>query len=308
MAQSSLDHEKSLFAKLEILRIMSIKESVDLSELASELGLYEWEVAKLVNELRENYMVVQDKNRVLWFAGDNPAKIRPWGWNYVYKIVTGSTMIMAKYSPLWSIVVSELQYKGYGRHGKIWISNLGGIWMTLKLETSPRVAQIFPMIVPVEICRFLEERLGVEARIKWPNDIVIKNKKLAGFLIEGEVLLSKVVTYIGIGINVNNDPPLETAISLKKALNKLIPRNSIIAHVAGTLSRVEKLGEDVRKVQAQYLNFLGTLGAKVKVVTRSGVYTGIAKGINESGDLIIETDTGSYRFSSGEVLELRHLE
>ncbi|MEM4851913.1 MAG: biotin--[acetyl-CoA-carboxylase] ligase, partial [Desulfurococcaceae archaeon] len=189
MVQSLLNLEKSLFIKLEILRIMSSRESVDLSELAGELGLYEWELVELVNELKNNYMIVQDKSRVLWFAGDNPSRIKPWGWNYSYKLITGSTMIRAKYSPVWSIIVSEWQYGGYGRHGRTWISNLGGLWMTLKLEVSPRTAQILPMIVPIVICRFLQEKLGVKAGIKWPNDIIVRNRKLSGFLIEGEVLL-----------------------------------------------------------------------------------------------------------------------
>ncbi|MEM4615078.1 MAG: biotin--[acetyl-CoA-carboxylase] ligase [Desulfurococcaceae archaeon] len=308
MVQSLLNLEKSLFIKLEILRIMSSRESVDLSELAGELGLYEWELVELVNELKNNYMIVQDKSRVLWFAGDNPSRIKPWGWNYSYKLITGSTMIRAKYSPVWSIIVSEWQYGGYGRHGRTWISNLGGLWMTLKLEVSPRTAQILPMIVPIVICRFLQEKLGVKAGIKWPNDIIVRNRKLSGFLIEGEVLLSKVIAYLGIGINVNNEPPLETATSLKYILNKLVPRNSIIAYIAGTLNKVEGLGEYTQKVQMEYLELLETLGLRVKVVTRSGTYIGIAKSVTENGDLLVETGSGSYRFSSGEVLELRHIE
>ncbi|MEM1761882.1 MAG: biotin--[acetyl-CoA-carboxylase] ligase, partial [Desulfurococcaceae archaeon] len=216
--------------------------------------------------------------------------------------------IRAKYSPVWSIIVSEWQYGGYGRHGRTWISNLGGLWMTLKLEVSPRTAQILPMIVPIVICRFLQEKLGVKAGIKWPNDIIVRNRKLSGFLIEGEVLLSKVIAYLGIGINVNNEPPLETATSLKYILNKLVPRNSIIAYIAGTLNKVEGLGEYTQKVQMEYLELLETLGLRVKVVTRSGTYIGIAKSVTENGDLLVETGSGSYRFSSGEVLELRHIE
>lgn len=309
MVQDVLNLEKNLFfIKLEILRTMSSKESVELSELASEIGLHEWELVELLNELRNNYMIAQDKSRVLWFAGDNPSRIRPWGWNYIYKLVTGSTMITAKYSPAWSIIVSEWQYSGYGRHGRTWISNLGGLWTTLKLEVSLRIAQILPMIVPIVICRFLQEKLGVKARIKWPNDIIVQSKKLSGFLIEGEVLLSKVIAYLGIGINVNNDPPLKTATSLKHILNRLVPRNSIIAYIAGTLSKVEGLGEDIGKVQAQYLELLETLGLKVKVVTRGGTYIGIATSVTENGDILVETNSGSYKFSSGEVLELRHIE
>lgn len=297
-----------LLLKLETLRLLGERENIEVQEIAKNIGIHEWEAVKLVEKLRENYLITWNKDRVVWLSGDNPAKIKPWGWNYVYKIVVGSTMLTSRHTPPWSIVVAEFQSRGYGRHGKRWISDLGGIWMTLKLETTPRAAQVLPMIVPVIICDFLGEKLGVKAGIKWPNDIMVKGKKLAGFLIEAEIILNKVHVYLGIGVNANNSVPLEQAVSLKGVLDKLIPRNSIIAYIAGVLSRVESLAADTSKIEARYLELLETLGKRVKVVVKDFTYTGVARGVTESGDLIVETDTGFHKFSSGEVFELRHLE
>jgi len=297
-----------LFMKLEILRILGNRESLNLIELASELGLQDWEVLEFVNELRKYFMIDYVKGKLTWFSGDNPAKIKPWGWHYVYKVAVGSTMIAARRAPPWSILLAEWQYKSYGRHGKAWISNLGGVWVTLKLEISPRAAQVLPMVIPLAICRYLEERLDIKAKIKWPNDVVVKGKKLAGFLIEAEVLLDKILAYVGIGINVNNEPPVETAISIREVLGKLVPRNNITAYIVGVLGRAEKWSEEAGRVQVQYLEYLETLGTRVKLITRNGTYVGVVKGITESGDIVVETEAGSLKFSSGEVMELRHLD
>ncbi|MEM0004173.1 MAG: biotin--[acetyl-CoA-carboxylase] ligase [Desulfurococcaceae archaeon] len=308
MAESLLVDEKSFLVKMELLRKLAGKDSVLVPELAGELGLTELEVVDLITELRENYMITHEKINVSWIPGDNPAKIKPWGWNYVYKQIVGSTMMSARYHPPWTIIIAEYQSKSYGRHGKRWISNLGGIWMTMKFEVEPRFAQMLPITVPVLLCNYLRDRLRVKAGIKWPNDIIVNERKLAGFLIEGEVLLSRVIVYLGIGINVNNNIPIETATSLKIILGKLVPRNSIIAYIAGRIGRIDDYSKEFTRLQMQYLDLLETLGRKVKVHTRSGEYVGIAKSVTETGDIVVETSTGSIRFSSGEVLELKHVE
>ncbi|MEM4717345.1 MAG: biotin--[acetyl-CoA-carboxylase] ligase [Desulfurococcaceae archaeon] len=303
--------KEEVFIELELLRLLSEKEVLQLSDIAGTLGILEVEIIKLLNKLRENYIVIYDGRSIKWVNGDNPAKIKPWGWNYVYRALVGSTMVSAKHYPPWSIVLAEHQLKAYGRHGKQWISNLGGIWMTLKFEAGSWLIQILPIAVPVIICDFLHNKLGIKAGIKWPNDIIVDEKKLAGFLVEGETSVSdKVIIYLGIGLNVNNDPPIETAISLKTVLNRLVPRNSIIAYIAGNISRIESKirdTKDIRKLQIEYLDRLETLGRKVRALTRHGEIIGIAKTITDIGDLVVETDTGSFRLSSGDVLELRHL-
>lgn len=308
MARENIEPSEDLLTKLELLRILSEREDVDISELTGLLGRSIEEIRDIVGSLRENYMITLEKSRVIWRAGDNPRRIRPWGWRYIYRTYVGSTMISARYYGVWSIVIAEYQSRSYGRHGKQWISNLGGVWMTLKFETSPRAAEIAPISVPVAICRYLNQKLSIEARIKWPNDIVVNEKKLAGFLMEAETLLDKIIVYLGFGINVNNDPPIETAISLKNITGRLIPRNSIIPYIAGAVLKLEETSSDIDKLQLQYLDLLETLGKRIRVVTKKGVLTGLAKTINERGDLVVETDTGSFTYSSSDVLELRYID
>lgn len=307
MVQDSL--VGNLHAKLELLRALSIKESASLTELSSELGLDEAEIKTLVDELSEVYLLRYERDKVVWLAGDNPARLRPWGWTYVYKVILGSTMSTARKSPPWTIVIAEYQYKSYGRHGKTWISDLGGVWISYKIPVTFQLAQILPMVVPTLVCSSLRDKLEAPLYIKWPNDIVYKDKKVSGILLEGEVIGGKILSTIGIGMNVNNKPPLETSTSLKLLVGALIPRNSIIARITGIMGQLERYAREPEKVQSMYLDLLDTLGRKVRAVTMSKeVVKGIAKSVTETGDLVVETDTGSRKLSSSEVYELRYEE
>lgn len=301
-----------LLLQLEILSLLSETDSTTIEELAGSTGLSEIDLINILEKMKMNYLIVHEKGHVSWRHGDNPSRIKPWGWTYVYRRIVGSTMNSARHYPPWSIVVSEFQLRSYGRHGKPWISNLGGVWMTLKMSLTPRAIQILPVYVPVVISNYLSNRLNINAYIKWPNDIVLDGRKIAGFLIEGESYSrDEMIVYLGIGINVNNDPPLDVAISLKNILNTLIPRNSLIAYVAGSIGKIEDIARDQRsisKLQAEYLDKLVTIGRRVKVVTVHGEYVGYAKTITDKGDLVVDTETGVHRFNSSEVLELRHID
>jgi len=308
LAQNALIMEPGLVLKLEFLKILSGRENATIRDVASELGIDEFTVLNILEDLKKNYMLTYEKDKISWFHGDNPSKIKPWGWNYIYRPFIGSTMVSARYHSPWSLIVSEYQASGYGRHGKHWISNLGGLWMTAKIEVEPRTTQLLSMMIPIFICRFLREKFRLNIGIKWPNDIIYREKKLAGFLIEGELLGNRALVYIGIGINVNNDPPLETATGIKQILGKMIPRNSLLGYIAGYLTRLDDYSRDPGRVQAEYIDLLETIGRRVKAVSLGGEIIGRAKSITESGELIVETYTGTYKLRSGEVLELRHLD
>ncbi len=309
MASNILLVDQELLFKLEFLRLLSTRENATLGEIAGELGVDESTVLDLYNKIRQNYMISISREMITWHYGDNPARIKPWGWSYTYRILAGSTMVVAKHLNPWSIVVTEYQLRSYGRHGKQWISNLGGLWTTFKIEVDPNTTYLLAMAIPVVIARFLREKHNLNVGIKWPNDIVYKSKKLAGFLIEVEALLNRIIAYIGIGINVNNEPPLETATSLKNELGKLIPRNSLIGYIAGYISKIDEITRSPGKIHAEYMDLLETLGRRVKAeLISGGVVTGLARTITESGELVVESETGSFKLRSAEVLELRYID
>ncbi|WP_042667558.1 biotin--[acetyl-CoA-carboxylase] ligase [Desulfurococcus amylolyticus] len=297
-----------LALKLELVRILSEHDEIPISEVVREIGVQQDELISMINELSRYYLMETARSRVSWSPGDNPRRLKPWGWNYLYRIITGSTMTSAKQMPPWSIVVSEMQTQGRGRHGKTWIGNLGGLWITFKINTTPQVTQVLSIAIPVLLVRMLRDKLGINVEIKWPNDIIFGDKKIAGILLEGEYKESVMVTYIGIGINVNNDPPLEVAESIKNIVGHLIPRNRILSYLSGWIGRLDRLAGRPDELRMEYMEHLSTLGRKVIAMTSSGEIQGIAKDVTEYGELIIENESGSHRLSSGEILRLRHAE
>lgn len=293
--------------KLKVLELLSERGELPVVEIEKQLGISSDMAARIIEDLQRNFLMKLIKARLVWSEGDNPRVLSPWGWNYIYKSVVGSTMLIASHAPQWSIVLAETQLYGKGRGDKAWISNLGGVWITFKFPLSHPNSSMLPLAVPVALVRFFQERLGLNALIKWPNDIIINDKKVAGVLIKAEAQGHLLTAYVGIGINVNNDPPVPEATSISRELGKLFPRNKLIAYLSGVMARLDKMLEKAEYLQLEYLNHLGTLGKRVRVLTREGELIGIAKGITKNGELLVETEKGVLSVSSESVIQLRHI-
>ncbi|MCY0867748.1 MAG: biotin--[acetyl-CoA-carboxylase] ligase [Desulfurococcus sp.] len=299
---------EDLLLKLEVLRVLSQRREMELQELARELGVTEEYARGILGELSKYFIIKVSESSVSWSTSDNLGWLKPWGWSYYYRIIMGSSMTSARWLPPWSIVVSELQSQGKGRHGKTWISNLGGLWVTFKIHAKPQTTQLLPMIVPVVLVRVLRDKLSVNSEVKWPNDIVYKNGKIAGILLEGEYAGADIIGYIGVGMNVNNDPPIETAVSLRGIKGELVPRGRLLSYLTGWMGRLDKLSEKPDELRREYMEYLSTLGRRVTALTVSGEVKGVAKDITELGELVVENERGSYKLTSSEVLRLIHVE
>lgn len=110
-----------------------------------------------------------------------------------------------------SLVIAEEQTAGRGRGANRWESRRGGIYATLMLRRKREDIAVLPMEIAVMVARFLRTVYGIDATIKWPNDIQVSGSKIAGILIEAKSSGEEVYLMIGIGLNVQ---PLDTT-SLK---------------------------------------------------------------------------------------------
>jgi BirA family biotin operon repressor/biotin-[acetyl-CoA-carboxylase] ligase len=133
------------------------------------------------------------------------------------------------------VVIAEQQTKGYGRNKAIWSSNAGGLWfsMLLKPKIHPKEASKLTLLLSTTLKIVLEEKYEVDSEIKWPNDVLVFGKKIAGVLIEMSAE-HNIINWIvaGVGININNSLPKElesTSISLKDILKKEVSRTEFIA-------------------------------------------------------------------------------
>ncbi|HEX6672933.1 MAG TPA: biotin--[acetyl-CoA-carboxylase] ligase, partial [Nitrososphaeraceae archaeon] len=103
-----------------------------------------------------------------------------------------------------TVIISDEQYGGKGRGSKKWISLKGGIWVSLIVKPIIPVNKInlLPLLPTISVCEVINELFNLETRIKWPNDIVIDNKKIAGILIDSSIK-NNIINYVVIGIGIN---------------------------------------------------------------------------------------------------------
>ena len=228
------------------------------------------------------------------------------------------------------LVVSDDQSLGRGRRGRTWISPSGcNVYFSYmcRPEISPEKAPMLTLLMALAVCRGMEKifcgsAIGTSGRqrkpvrdenspmIKWPNDIVISGKKCCGMLTEMscEADFARYVV-IGVGINVRhrefNPEIAQTAIALDDAWEMNVRRSELVAEIMNEfgplLERFVEEG-DLGFVRNAYLDRLVNAGRRVRVLDPKGEYDGKARGINERGELLVETDDGSVReVNSGEV-------
>lgn len=107
-----------------------------------------------------------------------------------------------------SVIISEIQTGGKGRKGEKWSSPKGGIWMSIFFELDIQIANQFSIVILTSLllCNIIQDVTNKKAEIKWPNDIMLNGKKVAGILLDAQIERGKKTNVIlGLGINVNND-------------------------------------------------------------------------------------------------------
>ena len=199
-------------------------------------------------------------------------------------------------APTLSVVLAEEQTAGRGRGGRAWSSPHGlGLWMSVLLRPSVvGVAPLVPLLVGLATCRAVEHVSGLEPRIKWPNDLFLEGRKLAGVLceLEGTVLL------LGVGVNVRQQPNdfpealRSSAWSLEGASQRPVSRGklagALLTEMQFLLSRPPLRLEG--RVADEIASRDGLRGLPVSV---EGGPQGTAMGIDPRGRLVVRTADGT---------------
>lgn len=212
-----------------------------------------------------------------------------------------------------TLVVAERQTAGKGRRGRHWTSPAGtGIWMSLilKPKLEPSCAPMLTLLAGLAVSVGIEDYCGLKSQIKWPNDLTLEGKKICGILTEMSADMEMIqYVVVGIGINVNIEEfPEEiagTATSLYLETGKKLKRSGMIACI---VKRMEEYYEkflsmaDLSCIQEDYEERLVNLNREVLVLAPKGEYKGICKGINKTGELLVEREDKSIsQVMSGEV-------
>lgn len=200
-----------------------------------------------------------------------------------------------------AVVLSEIQTAGKGRRGRSWCSPPGsGIWMSLilKPEFMPECAPMLTLVMAHSVAMGIREATGLEAGIKWPNDVVVNRKKVCGILTE----MSAEVDYIhhiviGCGINVNiggfPDEIAQTATSLQIEAGRTFSRAAVAEHVLNWFEKDYEIflkDLDLSGLKDIYNELLVGKDGMVRVMEPKGEYSGISRGIDERGELLVEKE------------------
>jgi BirA family transcriptional regulator, biotin operon repressor / biotin---[acetyl-CoA-carboxylase] ligase len=217
----------------------------------------------------------------------------------------------------WTVVAADRQTGGRGREGRAWISPAGGLYLSVLLRPRRGMAARLPLAAGVAVAEAVEE-YGVRAELKWPNDVLLKGRKLAGILAEAASSPDEVEwVVLGIGVNLALDPgtmPEELrgfAASLAAETGRA-PRPTTVA--AAVLSRLavwyDALEASPTRVVAAWSECaVAGWGQRVDVRVGTGAVSGRLVGIDEEGALILVTDEGQMRrVLSGEVVRVRRAE
>ena len=252
-------------------------------------------------------------------------KTKALGRNVVYLDRIDSTNNYAKKIALegceeGTLVVADYQTCGRGRLGRDWNSpDKKGVWMSLVLRPDIpfEEVQIITLAASVAVVQALYDIAQIEAGIKWPNDIIIKGKKVCGILVEMNMEIDSInFLVLGIGLNVNQQKDdfsqelLDKAVSLKmhmeETLNtqKILKRNELIAAI---LLKFEEIYDKVKSgafedIISEWKRYSVTLGKEVNITYKDEQYRGVAEDITKDGKLMVKCEDGTVKeVFSGEI-------
>lgn len=304
--------------------------------LSDELGISRTAVWKHIKELRKDGYIVASSPSKGYRLDNKPDILNSFeishglntcflGKNVEHFKVIGSTNDYAKKRAQegcteGTVVVADAQESGRGRLGRTWSSlDSKGIWMSvvLKPDLSPYDVQIITLAASVAVVSAIEKVTGIQSGIKWPNDVLLKGKKICGILTEMSSEMERVnYLILGIGLNVSQqkeDFPEElwdTATSISMYLNDIkhtvttFKRSDIIKSI---LSELEILYMEICNGKScnilnKWRKYSVVIGKRIKVIYKNSEIYGFAVDIMNDGRLIVHCDDGETReIISGEV-------
>lgn len=305
---------------LELL-LEAYPNHVSGEEMATKLGISRTSVWKHIRALEQCGMRIEARQnngyRLLTLPDILRSEIiarhlqtKELGRNLLHRTVVDSTNNLAKElakrgAVHGTIVTAEQQTAGRGRRGRAWISPQGeGIFCTIILRPHipARRAPLLTLAAGVAVVEALREKGLVGAWLKWPNDVWVGKRKLAGILCELTGELEEVeYVLVGVGVNVHQlDFPSEIrehATSCREESGEHIDRADLLASILLKLESLLPLVacHDITPLLQAWERYDLLKGEQVQVITTAGSFTGIASGLNDEGSLIVQLASGERR-------------
>lgn len=210
-----------------------------------------------------------------------------------------------------TVVIAASQIRGRGRFDRRWVSPSGGIYLSviLKPYINPSKLPLITFFSSVAVVRTIRGLTKLGAAVKWPNDIVILDKKVGGILCEA----ARNTIVVGVGINLNASLSLfprslkKQVTSIKFELGMEVDRDKIIKIL---LEEFDKLYRDFlhrrfAEIISEWVSMCETLGNKVSIETNKGIIRGTAEAVGKNGELLLRSTDGKIKkIQSTDVIKL----
>lgn len=316
--------------KNKVLKLLKETKDEFLSgeKISSEFGVSRSAIWKHINKLKEEgyeiesvsgkgYRIIDSPDILTYEEIERYLDTEFIARNLKYFHSLSSTNIKAKEIGIESeegtLIIAEEQTKGKGRLGRNWTSPKGkGIWMSiiLKPEIDPRKVSKITLIGAAAVNQGLKD-IGIDSKIKWPNDIIINNKKVSGILTEMSCELNQIYYVVmGIGINANlnkedlGEDLLDKATSLKMAIGREVDRKKLLASILNSFEKLyipfkerEDLSQSINICRESSI----LIGREVRIIRGDTETLGKAVDIDEEGGLVIDYGDRIESIISGEV-------
>jgi len=305
---------------LSLLRLQ--KGHISAKNLANETGMSISAISKQINLLRKyGYDIESSHRRGYRLASETDLPV-PWELakvldtlfvgkdKIIYRLTTHSTqnlaILLAEKNPNsdGTVIIAEHQKSGRGRKNRKWLSPKGGIWLSVVLRPSMPASNItlLPFAAALAVCDAIKKTTQLDAKLRWPNDITISGKKVAGILIDSSVEAERInYAVIGIGVNANVDSSmislhLEKSIKVTSLSNELGHETSIVGLTKEILERLEYYYTELEHcvpphtIIEQWKKNSDILGQKVALMQSNRTIQGIAADVKDDGSLLVKAD------------------
>ena len=302
----------------------------DLSDVLKISRVAVWKHIKKIQTLGYK---IESKQKLGYRLIDNTEKLLPWeitrdlktqliGKRVYYFEEIDSTQnfaqnIAADKKENGTIIIAEKQTSGRGRLDRKWTSPKGGIWFSLIIHPKFDVSSstLIPILSAVALSKSIKSVLGLETEVKWPNDITMNGKKVAGVLVDASFQTNSIdYLILGIGINFDIDakklekrltktPNFYGIDSLRGKENKTPPKTLLkefLLQFEKNLFQLDK-GEK-SKIIKEWTKRAAGIGKKITINTSNGKISGISQGIDNDGALKIKTRNETKKIYVGDVV------
>ena len=204
------------------------------------------------------------------------------------------------------VAVADFQTAGRGRRGRGWVAPPGAsllVSVLLRPSLAPERTPVVSMACGVAMAAAITRVAGFTPGLKWPNDLVVGDRKLAGILAERDG--DAVVVGIGVNVEWHEFPPeiAATATACNLEAGHAVDRRALLD---AFLAELDARYSDLDAVTAEYRSRLDTLGRRVRVERSNGALVGRAAGVGDAGQLLVEDDRGNVvEVHVGDVVHLR---